>query len=166
MKNSPRELEKRLAERYRLLRESGQPKGVRVGSYGVPYASYHEYGTQWSNRMPFGFWAAMRGRKQRSPSKNVMEFSGKGKDRIARLKARPFLRPAFETHKDRIVSMFAEAVSTKPQSMEQVLTRIGAILEAQIVRNIRRPPKPERGARGPIANTGNLINSIRYELIR
>ena len=162
---SPKELERALELRFELFRKKG-PKGLKVGSWGVHYASYHEFGTRWSNRMPYGFWKAVRGRKARSASKNVMEFSGKGKDRMARLKARPFLRPAFEQHKDRIVGLFAKAVSNDPQSMENVLTRIGTILQTQISRNVRRPPKPEGGARGPIANSGHLLNSIRYEIMR
>lgn len=165
IKDDVKKLEDRLADRYQALRQ-GQPTGVQVGSYGVPYAAFHEYGTKWSNRMPYGFWKAVRGRKQRSGSKNVMEFSGKGKDRMARIKARPFLKPALAKHKNYILKILAKAVSDEPESMERALMRIGTILEAQIVENIRRPPRTEKGARGPIANTGGLLNSIRYEILR
>lgn len=161
---SPYELEKELAKRFVFL--DGRVKGVEVGSYGVRYASFHEYGTRWSNKMPYGFWKAVRDRKQRSPSKNVMEFSGTGKDRMARLKARPFIRPAFESHQNKIFDMIQRATVKYPETKEAVFLRIGMILETQIARNIRRPPRPEGGARGPISNTGTLLNSIRYELIR
>lgn len=165
IKDNANDVRERLLDRYRALRNN-PPTGVIVGSFNVPYAKFHEFGTKWSNRMPRGFWAAMKNRKQRSPSKNVMEFSGTGKNRMARLKARPFVRPALEQHQDRISDMIIKACSSQPESLERVFMRIGNMLTVQITRNIRNPPKPEGGARGPIANTGNLLNSIRYELKR
>lgn len=165
IKTNAETLVERMAKRYAALSKTA-PKGLRVGVFNVPYASYHEFGTKWSNKMPYGFFKAVRDQKKRSPSKNVMQFAGTGRDRMARLKARPFYRPAVEQHRDRIINMLTGAVTEKPESFDRIFQRIGQILVTQMARNVRRPPNPEGGARGPIANTGNLLNSIRYEILR
>lgn len=160
------DLVEELSKRYKIVRELNRPSHLVVGVFGVPYASFHEYGTKWSAKMRGGFFRAVKDKEQRSPTKNVMEFAGRGKVILARLKARPFMRPAFEQNKNRIFDIIASSVGDNPLTLEQMYTRIGSILEAQIVRNARNPPRPEKGARGPIADSGALLQKIRYEIRR
>lgn len=189
----PQALANHLAERYKLLRELNGAATLKVGVFGARYASFHEYGTKWSHKMPGGFFRAVKGKKQKNDKKNVMEFmsgmrnpdkhykklSAPGKKaglanasfrirglRRARLKARPFMRPAFEQHRERIMEIMAESLGDKPATIEAAFTRIGNLLQSQIAMNIQDPPNPERGARGPIIDSSDLINSVRYRIIR
>jgi hypothetical protein len=155
IKSSTTILVKRLEARFKALREQGV-EGVQVGSYGVPYAAFHEYGTKWSEKMWWGFMRARKGLK-RQPPKGVMQFKREGKEiKSTRIRERPFLRPALQLRQDMILNILRQTVAPDPISKARAFTRIGTILETQIVRNIRTQR---------IINTGNLINSIRYELM-
>jgi hypothetical protein len=164
------ELIKRLTDRLEALRASGI-KGVRVGSFGVPYAEFHEFGTDWSEKMA---WFILRMGKQngaaskrkRDKSKGVIEFDYTGDVLRARIKKRPFLFKALEQNQEKVRAIMAKMSGEKPIGIDVAMIRIGTLLEAQIVRNIR--DRREGGsARGPmVGRTGALLNSIRYELIK
>lgn len=69
--------------------------GLRVGSFGVKYAKFHEYGTQWSRKM----WLYMMANRKSwsgKKSKGVLEKRMGGQGIEARIKARPFIRPSIE----------------------------------------------------------------------
>lgn len=77
---------------------------VIVGSFGVPYAKFHEYG---ANLGPAGLramFAAMRARRavsaQRYRDKNVVIGQ--------RLRARPFVRPALQSKLGQIRTLLSE----------------------------------------------------------
>jgi hypothetical protein len=70
---------------------------------------------------------------------------------------RSYIGPALEQRRSQIMQIISQGITQDTLGLEKALLRIGMILETQIVRNIR--------SQGLI-NTGNLINSIRYELIR
>jgi len=78
--------------RYRIDGDS-----VEAGSFGVPYARFHEFGATLPPRAVRAMFANMRSRsKVRRASKGV--FSGNPKTG-GTLRARPFVRPAFEKNK-------------------------------------------------------------------
>lgn len=72
--------------RYEFFKIGGV-QGIRVGSFGVPYAAMHEFGGTFTDAMRKAMFANMakRGRKARQ-SKNIIVGN--------RFKARPYLRPA------------------------------------------------------------------------
>lgn len=155
IKSNTTMLVKRLEERFKALREQGV-QGVQVGSYGVPYAAFHEYGTQWSEKMWGGFLRARKGLK-RQPPKDVMQFRREGKEiKQTRIRERPFMRPALQKREAMIMDILRQTIAPNPITKARAFTRIGTILETEIVRNIRTQR---------IINTGNLLNSIRYELM-
>lgn len=184
----PQTLADKLAERYRLIREAQRPQELVVGSFGIKYASFHEYGTKWSSKMPYGFFKAVRDKKMRNPNKNVMEFRGGVKDglrklqapkrsrglgggsiriraiRMARIKPRPFMRPAFEKHYDRIIEIITKSFSDDPQSLQKAYERIGGILTSEILQNVNDAKTYDNGARGPITDNGQLLQSIQYHI--
>jgi HK97 gp10 family phage protein len=82
------------------------PDRVTIGSYGVRYARFHEFGAELHPGAVRAMFAAIRGRSgPRRPSKGVLEFRPDGS---AKLKARPFLRPAFESERPRIEAIVRE----------------------------------------------------------
>lgn len=73
----------------------GKKSGLRVGSFGIKYAKFHEYGTQWSRKM----WLYMMANRKSwggKKSKGVLEKRMGGQGIEARIKARPFIRPSIE----------------------------------------------------------------------
>lgn len=158
----------RLRKRREALRGGGV-RGVRVGSFGVSYAKYHEFGTDWSEKMAWfilriGKENASAGKRQKRQSKGVVEFKVLDDVLMARIRPRPYLFRAQAENADKIREIIASVNGEKPVPLDRALIRIGMLLETQIVRNIRdkRSGKP----RGPIIDNGALINSIRYELIK
>ena len=78
---------------------------LSVGSFGVPYAKYHEFG---ANLGPAGIramFAAMRARRavsaRRYKDKNVVSDAGV-------MKARPFVRPAYQSKLSQVRRILAE----------------------------------------------------------
>lgn len=147
-----KKLADRLAARYAALRESGV-RGVRVGSFGVPYAAVHEFGFRGVVRVPNHQRIITRsfGRAIEPKSVNVRAHT-----RRMNVRKRPYIAPALEQRRDLILKIMDQEVGQERLNLERAFLRIGMILQAQMVRNIR--------SQGLI-NTGNLINSIRYELI-
>lgn len=80
--------------------KNGNRVGVRTGSFGIPYASMHEFGGPFTDRQRRAMFAALRDRgKLKGPrvSKGVVQGN--------RFMARPYLRPAVRTHKGRILDI-------------------------------------------------------------
>jgi len=74
---------------------------LQVGIFGVKYAKFHEFGTKPSIKMARWIFANLKRRGNRA-SKGVIEWGGSGKNRTARIKARPFFRPSIEQEKQYI----------------------------------------------------------------
>jgi len=136
--------------------------GVEVGSYGIMYARFHEFGTEYSDKMRKAFFAKMRfnnkfkgknARKIPVKSKGVMQFDKSGR---AKIKARPFLRPAFTDNRPQILNIMRLITSPNPISKRAAFTRIGSMLEAAIVININNKD---------IMDTTRLEQSIAYRLL-
>lgn len=153
MSTNAKELSDRLAARYAALRNAGVT-GVRVGSFGVPYAAIHEFGFKGVVRVPAHQRSITRafGRPIEPRSVSVRPHS-----RRMNIRKRPYVGPALEQRRDLILKILSSEINSDKLNLERAFLRIGNILQTQIVRNIR--------SQGLI-NTGNLINSIRYELIK
>ena len=94
--------------RFEFFRPDHGGLGVAIGSFGVPYASFWEYG--------------YRGNVQVSAhNRMITQAFGKplAQARIARIKAhsrfvnqeaKPYLRPAYELHKTRFMEMIQSAM--------------------------------------------------------
>ena len=82
---------------------------VEVGTFGVEYAKYHEYGTKWSHRQ-WLYLMATRGERPKRPSKGVLQTREKGGVIESRIKARPYFRPAIESRKDVVMEILREAL--------------------------------------------------------
>lgn len=153
VKTNSKEVANRLAAKYAALRESGAV-GVRVGSFGVPYAAVHEFGYRGVVTVPTHqrMITSAFGRSIRPKSITVRQHP-----RRMNMPKRSYIGPALEQRRSQIMQIISQGITQDTLGLEKALLRIGMILETQIVRNIR--------SQGLI-NTGNLINSIRYELIR
>lgn len=75
--------------------------GVKVGSFGVPYAALHEFGGPFTDRQRKAMFAALRDRGKLGPVRQP----GKGVVQGDRFMARPYLRTAVATHKYRIIDI-------------------------------------------------------------
>lgn len=85
-----------------------QGNTVIAGSFGVPYARFHEFGATLPPAAVRAMFAAMRKRSAtRRPSKGV--FQGNPRDG-GTLKARPFVRPALEAERARILAILQEVM--------------------------------------------------------
>jgi phage gpG-like protein len=81
---------------------------VTVGSFGVPYARFHEFGATLPPAAVRAMFAAMRKRsKTPRPSKGV--FTGNPRDG-GKLKARPFVTPALRMEGPRIRAIIKESM--------------------------------------------------------
>jgi len=74
---------------------------LTVGIFGVKYAKFHEFGTKPSIKMARWIFANLKRRGKRG-SKGVIEWGGSGRNKTARIKARPFFRPSIEQEKQYI----------------------------------------------------------------
>lgn len=149
-------LAERIEARLEKFREANVT-GVRVGSFGIEYAKFHEYGTKYSTKMYRWLQANLWKERKSSGSKGVLQFTGKGDNRAARIRPRPFVAPALRTRQPLVMDILRQALLTNTETLTPAFTRIGNILTTEIVRNIRK----ER-----IIDQGGLINSIRYEFIK
>ncbi len=82
--------------RYEHFR-NGDTVGIRVGSWGVPYAAVHEFGFNGTVRVN-GHWRMAPGGRQ----VRVTEHN-----RATRIRARPYLRPAVKQHAKLMVELIA-----------------------------------------------------------
>lgn len=79
--------------------------GVRVGSFGVPYAAQHEFGGPFTDPQRRAMFASLRDRGRlagpvRNPGKGIIQGN--------RFVARPYLRPALLTHRNRILDIIRQ----------------------------------------------------------
>lgn len=81
--------------------KQGDQVGVRVGSFGVPYASLHEFGGPFTDRQRRAMFASLRDRGRLGKGRGV----DKGVVQGGRFLARPYLRPALLTHTSRIIDI-------------------------------------------------------------
>ncbi len=86
--------------RYELYRER-DISGVKVGSFGVPYAAMHEFGGAFTDAQRRAMFAALRDRGKLGPVRKP----GKGIIQGNHFTARPYLRPAVEKHRARIIEI-------------------------------------------------------------
>lgn len=84
--------------RYEMEQSAGRAI-LRVGSFGVPYAAAHEFGDHRTHSV----------RAYSRSSLNGSMFSVRAHDRRANIPARPYLKPAIEKHRKRIVDLLREA---------------------------------------------------------
>ena len=84
--------------------------GISVGSFGVPYAAIHEFGSKDVKRDQIrAMFASLRDAGKldgERVSKNVVQFSGPA----ITFRARPFIRPAVRKKKARIVKIIQDLV--------------------------------------------------------
>lgn len=81
---------------YRLTSD-----GLEVGTFGVKYAKFHEYGTKPSHKMWLYLMATMDERRgARGSSKGVIQTKGQGGSRVAWIKARPYVGPTLKDPKN------------------------------------------------------------------
>jgi len=86
--------------RYEYFRD-GDVAGIRLGSFGVPYAALHEFGGPFTDRMRRAMFASIRKRGgPERPNKGVIQ----GK----RFRARPYLRPAVLESRNLIMNILRE----------------------------------------------------------
>ena len=78
--------------RHELFKD-GSRVGVKVGSFGVPYAAVHEFG--------FKGTVHVRGHQRRGAGV-------RGHARRVNIRARPYLRPAVKKHHGRIIEILRE----------------------------------------------------------
>jgi len=87
--------------------------GVEIGTFGVKYAKYHEYGTKPSHKMWIYLVSNIIGKGTvKKKSKGVIQTSGSGRDRVAWIKARPYVHPTFNSEKNQefIIRTLREAL--------------------------------------------------------
>lgn len=81
--------------------QNGDHVGIRIGSFGVPYASLHEFGGTFDGRQRRAMFAALRDRGKLGPGKGI----DKGVVQGGRFLARPYMRPAILMNTGRILDI-------------------------------------------------------------
>jgi len=89
--------------KHEIYREGKDRIGVKVGSFGVPYAAQHEFGGPFTDAQRRAMFASLRrtGRLRR-------ERGSKGVIRGNYFAARPFFRPAVQTHRKRVIDLLKQ----------------------------------------------------------
>lgn len=80
----------------------GDRVGINVGSFGVPYAALHEFGGPFTDRQRRAMFASLRERGRLGPNRKGTD---KGVIQGGQFRARPYLRPAIDTHRQRIIDI-------------------------------------------------------------
>lgn len=95
--------------RYELFSANGGA-GVRIGSFGVPYAAVHEFGYQGPAHV-----RAHTRRMTQAFGRNVepREISVGPHTRFLNIRKRPYLRPAVRKHQSLIIDLIREALGGK-----------------------------------------------------
>ena len=88
--------------RFEFARGEEASGGIRVliGSFGIPYAAMHEFGGRYPASQMRAMFASFEGRKK--PSKGILVNGF--------LKRRPYLRPAYLVHQERVAELIREAI--------------------------------------------------------
>jgi len=89
------------------LFQKGTQVGVRVGSFGVPYAAIHEFGGIFRDDMRRAMFASLRDKGRLGPEK---QGQNKGVITGGLVRARPFLRPAIRRQKRKIIEILKDMV--------------------------------------------------------
>lgn len=96
--------------RFQFVRpEQGSTElGLRMltGSFGVPYAAMHEFGGTYRQQQMRAMFASLKERGKLTKGKG----GGKGVMQGRYLRARPYIRPAWERHKDRVGILIQQAI--------------------------------------------------------
>lgn len=79
--------------RYRV-----EDKTLTVG-VGAKYAKFHEFGTKPSAKMARWIFANLMKNGKKRASKNVIQWTGRGRNIQANIKARPFFWPAIDSER-------------------------------------------------------------------
>lgn len=79
----------------------GTKAGIRVGSFGVPYAAMNEFGGPFTDRQRRAMFASLRERGKLQPGTGL----GKGVIKGRRWRKRPYLRPAVVANSDKIIDL-------------------------------------------------------------
>jgi len=80
--------------RFRLF-QKGTISGVKVGSYGIPYAAVHEFGFDGSVKIS--------SHERRTPSGGVTNVTAH--QRMMQIRARPYLKPAIKSVRKEIINI-------------------------------------------------------------
>jgi phage gpG-like protein len=78
--------------------------GVKIGSFGVPYAAIHEFGGPFTEQMRRAMFAELARRGRRGQGKN------KGVIRDNYIRKRPYLRPAVNSSRPFMVSILRKVL--------------------------------------------------------
>jgi hypothetical protein len=109
---------KRIIDQGRLLNsmrfqfarpEQGSTElGLRmlIGSFGVPYAAMHEFGGTYRQQQMRAMFVALKKRGKLKKGKG----GGKGIMQGRYLRARPYIRPAWERHKERVGILIQQSI--------------------------------------------------------
>jgi phage gpG-like protein len=94
--------------RYEFYRR-GNVQGIRIGSFGVPYAAINEYGGTFTDQMRKAMFANLRerGRIGKGSANKAPTIIGN------RWLPRPYLKPALEAERLFIVDQIANALGLK-----------------------------------------------------
>lgn len=92
--------------RYEFFQAQNVP-GVKIGSFGVPYAAVHEFGFQGT--------VSIRAHKRLitkvfGKPVSPREIDIKPHQRMMMVRERPYLRPAVRTHRETIINVLREAL--------------------------------------------------------
>lgn len=90
---------------YEFFDSGKSTVGIHVGSFGVPYAKLMEEGGDYTPAMRKAMFANLR-------KYGRLSGAGKGMLKGNRLQARPYLKPAFEQSKERIMGLLSEGLFT------------------------------------------------------
>jgi hypothetical protein len=93
--------------RWEFYRREGV-QGIRIGSFGVPYAAFWEFGYHGS--FPVRAHNRLITRAFGKPLKQAVVARVRTHTRRVDQTAKPYLRPAYELHKDRVVQYILEAL--------------------------------------------------------
>lgn len=95
--------------RFELYKQ-GNAQGVKVGSYGIPYAAAHEFGFQGvvTKKAHFRTITKSFGVTHEAKTIAVRQHSSK-----MNVRKRPYIRPAVEKHKTYIIDLIREAHGLK-----------------------------------------------------
>lgn len=93
--------------RYEFFSKQNKP-GIRIGSFGVPYASVHEFGFQGS--------VSIRAHTRLMTKAFGRDVSPRKVDiaphqRLMRVREKPFLRPAVRKHREMIIDQLRGALN-------------------------------------------------------
>lgn len=87
------------------LSPDGDGIGMRVGSFGVPYAAINEFGGVFRPDMRRAMFASLRSRGRLNK-----DYASKGVIVGGRYRSRPYMRSSYETHRERIQELIFEAL--------------------------------------------------------